>query len=335
MSQLSVSVVICAHADDRWDDTLAAAASVRGQSHPAKELIIVVDYNRPLYERLRAALPDAAVLENRDRQGLSGGRNTGIAASTGEVIAFLDDDAVADVNWLKCLVDAYTDPSVAGVGGLTRPAWDTERPAWFPQEFDWVIGCTYIGMPTHRAPVRNVLGGNASFRRDVFEQVGGFISGIGRDWGKRPLGCEETEFCIRLRQRMPEAVLLFDEQALIWHRVRADRRRFGYYGSRCYAEGLSKAMVTREVGADDGLSSERRHASRTLPRGVAHGLADAVRGDLSGFTRAGAIVAGLAAVTAGYVAGTVSGGSVPRWRRPGLINPGMTRAASSASGRLR
>ena len=181
MSQLSVSVVICAHADDRWDDTLAAAASVRDQSHPAKELIIVVDYNRPLYERLRAALPDAAVLENRDRQGLSGGRNTGVAASTGEVVAFLDDDAVADADWLKCLVDAYTDPIVAGVGGLTRPAWDTARPAWFPQEFDWVIGCTYLGMPTLRAPVRNLLGGNASFRRDVFEHVGGFISGIGRD----------------------------------------------------------------------------------------------------------------------------------------------------------
>jgi hypothetical protein len=134
---------------------------------------------------------------------------------------------------------------------------------------------------------------------------------------------------------MPGAVLLFDEQALIWHRVRADRRRFGYYGSRCYAEGLSKAMVTREVGADDGLSSERRHASRILPRGVAHGLADAVRGDLSGLTRAGAIVAGLAAVTAGYVAGTAGGGSLPRWRRPGLIGPGVTRAASSAAGRPR
>ena len=80
-------------------------------------------------------------------------------------------------------------------------------------------------------------------------------------------------------------------------------------------------MVTREVGADDGLSSERRHASRTLPRGVAHGLADAVHGDLSGLARAGAIVAGLAAVTAGYVAGTVSGGSAPRSRRPGRAAP--------------
>ena len=332
MSQLSVSVVICAHANDRWDDTLAAAASIRAQSHPAKELIVVVDYNRPLYERLRTALPDAVVLENDERQGLSGGRNTGIAASTGEVIAFLDDDAVADVNWLRCLVDAYTDPSVAGVGGLTLAAWDTERPAWFPHEFDWVIGCTYIGMPTRRAPVRNVLGGNASFRRDVFEQVGGFISGIGRDLGTRPLGCEETEFCIRLGQQIPGAVLLFDEQAIIWHRVRDERRRFSYYRSRCYAEGLSKAMVTRVVGADDGLSSERRHASRALPQGVGRGLADALRGDISGFARAAAIVAGLATVTAGYLAGAVSGGIAPR-RPPLTIGTGPTRAAASAPGR--
>ncbi len=54
---LSASVIINAHADDRWDDTLAAVASVNAQSHPAKELIVVVDYNRPLYERLKAALP--------------------------------------------------------------------------------------------------------------------------------------------------------------------------------------------------------------------------------------------------------------------------------------
>ncbi len=220
LTMLSASVIICAHADDRWDDTLAAVASVHAQSHPAKELIVVIDYNRPLYERLKAALPEAMVIENDHQQGLSGGRNTGIAAATGQVVAFLDDDAIADVNWLKCMIDAYTDASVAGVGGRTLPSWDSDRPAWFPEEFDWVIGCTYIGMPTRRAPVRNLLGGNASFRREVFDKVGGFTSGIGRGQGKRPLGCEETEFCIRLNQQLPGSVLLFDEQALIWHRVR-------------------------------------------------------------------------------------------------------------------
>jgi glucosyl-dolichyl phosphate glucuronosyltransferase len=324
---LSASVIICAHADDRWDDTLAAVASVHAQSHPAKELIVVVDYNRPLHERLKAALPEAVVIENDHQQGLSGGRNTGIAAATGQVVAFLDDDAIADVNWLKCMIDAYTDASVAGVGGRTLPSWDSDRPAWFPEEFDWVIGCTYIGMPTRRAPVRNLLGGNASFRREVFDQVGGFTSGIGRGQSKRPLGCEETEFCIRLNQQMPGSVLLFDEQALIWHRVRDDRRRFAYYRSRCYAEGLSKAMVTRNVGTQDGLSSERTYATRTLPRGVRRGVTEALHGDRAGLGRAGAIVAGLASVTFGYAAG-VAGNT--RDRRRSLR--ALARAGAPGSG---
>jgi glucosyl-dolichyl phosphate glucuronosyltransferase len=215
MSRLSVSVIICAHTERRWDDTLAAVASVRSQSYPAKELIVVVDHNKSLYERLKAALPDATVAENREQQGLSGGKNTGIAMTSGQVVAFLDDDAIADANWLKFMVDSYNDPGVAGVGGLTLPKWDTQRPSWFPPEFDWVIGCTYAGMPAGRAPVRNLLGGNASFLRAVFDKVGGFKSGIGRAQGKRPLGCEETEFCIRLNQQMPGAVLLFDDRAMI------------------------------------------------------------------------------------------------------------------------
>src|SRR5262249_31640631 len=94
VSVLSVSVVICAHTERRWDATLAAAASVRGQSYPAKELIVVVDHNRRLFERLKSALPEAMVTENREQQGLSGGKNTGIAMASGEVVAFLDDDAV-------------------------------------------------------------------------------------------------------------------------------------------------------------------------------------------------------------------------------------------------
>jgi GT2 family glycosyltransferase len=313
---LSVSVVICAHTERRWDDTLAAAASVRSQSYAAKELIVVVDHNRPLYERLKSALPDAAVVENQEQPGLSGGKNTGIAMATGQVVAFLDDDAVADVHWLEAMIDSYQEPGVVGVGGLTLPKWDTQRPGWFPEEFDWVIGCTYVGMPAHRAPVRNLLGGNASFRREVFEKVGGFRSGIGRAQGKRPLGCEETEFCIRLNQQMPGAVLLFDNQAKIWHRVGAERSRFAYYRSRCYAEGLSKAMVTRSVGASDGLSSERRYTTRTLPHGVVRGLADAFHGDRSGAGRAAAIVAGLATVTAGYTVGVLTGEIGSRGRRP-------------------
>jgi len=304
-SGLSVSVVICAHQEERLADTIAAVNSVRRQSLPPAEIIVVADHNPVLHRLLTSALPDLVVAENQEARGLSGGRNTGIAMARGDIVAFLDDDAVADPGWLKFFADPYSDPAVIGVGGLTVPRWGTRRPSWFPAEFDWVVGCSYVGMPTSPAPVRNLHGGNASFRREVFGVVGGFRNGIGRSASSRPLGCEETELCIRLRQRLPGSVLFFDNRAVIWHKVPAARGRFTYFLSRCFAEGLSKAMVTRSVGIRDGLSTERSYSSRTLPAGIARGLAAAFRDDPAGLGRSAAIIAGLGAAGAGYCAGSV------------------------------
>src|ERR1700759_2979977 len=89
------SVVICVYTEDRWDQIVEAVQSVRGQSLPSAEIILVVDYNRALYERLIAAMPDVTVVENTDAKGLSGARNTGAALAKGAIITFLDDDATA------------------------------------------------------------------------------------------------------------------------------------------------------------------------------------------------------------------------------------------------
>lgn len=301
MNVRDYSVVICVYTEDRWDQICAAVQSLRVQTFKPAQIILVVDYNSTLYKRLVNAMPDVTVVENTDSKGLSGARNTGVALARTEIVAFLDDDATADHDWLKYINDAYADPAIFGVGGMTLPNWQTARPWWMPEEFYWVIGCNYEGMPPSGAPVRNLLGGNMSFRRSVFDLVDGFQSGIGRSIGKRPLGCEETEFCIRLGQQSPGALLVIEQKATISHFIPVTRCRFSYFLSRCYAEGISKAQVTAKVGSGDGLSSERTYVTKTLPIGIIKGVVDALRGRPAGLGRAGAIIAGVSVTSTGYL----------------------------------
>jgi glucosyl-dolichyl phosphate glucuronosyltransferase len=302
-----ISVIICAYTEHRWDDLVAAVASVQAQTLPAQEIIVVVDHNPALLAQTRGLVGVTAV-ENHHPRGLSGARNSGSAVARGAVIAFLDDDAVAAPDWLARLAAGYANPAVMGVGGAIEPCWEAGRPPWFPEEFDWVVGCTYRGMPTEAQPVRNLIGANMSFRREVFTLAGGFQTGIGRV-GSLPLGCEETELCIRLRQRAPGAVLQYDPLARVAHRVPAGRATWGYFRARCHAEGISKALVSDLVGQQSALSSETAYVARVLPAGVARGLARAIfKGERAGALRAAAIVTGLGSTTLGYLRG-----SAPRY----------------------
>ncbi|MHB1005738.1 MAG: glycosyltransferase family 2 protein [Chloroflexota bacterium] len=196
----SISVIIRTYTEARWDSLLAAVSSARQQTRPPEEIVLVVDHNQKLYERLRTAVPMAVVVENRGAAGSSGAWNAGIQAATGEIIAFIDDDAVAAPDWLAELERGYRQPETIGVGGAILPMWLDGRPRWFPDEFAWVVGCTYRGLPEDETSVRNLIGCNMSFRREAFDLAGGFLGaeqGIGH-MGASPIGGDETEFCIRL-----------------------------------------------------------------------------------------------------------------------------------------
>jgi len=303
--ELEISVVICAYTEERWNELLASVESVQQQTLPPVEIIVVIDHNDALYQRARKILKNSMVIENQEVRGLSGARNSALALAKGSVIAFIDEDATASPDWLQTLNANYQDKTVLGVGGQVKPAWQIGRPAWFPEEFDWVVGCTYRGLPEQTAPVRNLIGCNMSFRREVFSSVGGFRNGIGRI-GTLPVGCEETELCIRARKFWPERNFIYDSKAVVLHRVPQKRSNLNYFLSRCYSEGLSKALVSRFTGPRSGLNSEWKHVIKVLPLGVLKGIQDAiVQGDGSGFGRAGAIISGLFFTIVGFLIGLV------------------------------
>lgn len=298
-----VTVVVCAYTEERWSDIGRALASIEAQTRPAREVIVVIDHNPALLDRACATFAGVRVMENQEVRGLSGAKNTGLRAATSPVIAFLDDDAVADPEFLAHVERHHARPGVLGVGGFLTPEWSGPAPRWFPPEFLWVVGCSYVGQPTRAAPVRNLFGGFMSLRRDVLERVGGFDTGLGR-LGTLPTGGEETELCIRAAQALPGQVFMYEPLARASHRVPACRARWRYFCSRCYHEGVSKSRITSRVGAADGLSAERAYVRQVLPRGVVRGLWAAVQNrDLYGPVRSANIVAGLLATAAGYGVG--------------------------------
>ncbi len=313
---VTATVVICVYTEKRWDDIVAAVGSVAAQDVRALETLVIVDHNAVLLSRAQQEFGPRGlrVLPNCHKQGLSGARNTAIAEAAGDVVVFLDDDAEARPGWLAALLAPYSDPTVAAVGGVAHPRWPTNRPRVLPGaapydpnatgELDWIVGCTYTGQPERQAEVRNLMGCNMSFRREVFDRVGGFAEDIGRI-GKNPLGCEETELCIRARQayqRAGEKIrIVFEPAAAVDHRVSADRVEWAYLRRRSWAEGLSKAAVSKLVGSDDALATERSYVAKVLPAAV---LREVKEGRVSS---AAAVVTALACTTAGYVRGKLPG----------------------------
>lgn len=300
----SVSVVICAYTLDRWADLAAAVDSVRAQRPAPTELLVVIDHNPELAEKAARAWNDVRVLVSGGPPGLSGARNSGVAAASGDLVAFLDDDATAEPGWLAALIEPYADARVVATGGWASPKWDGAPPRWFPPEFLWVVGCSHRGLPTEPAPVRNPIGCSMAFRRAAILEAGGFRPEIGRI-GLHPVGGEETELCIRIGSRHPDSVVILSPAARVRHRVPASRATWRYFRSRCYQEGRSKALISRLAGAGPALATERRYTLRVLPGGFLRGLGDLLHGDPSGPLRSFAIAAGLTVTTGGFVAARI------------------------------
>src|SRR5579863_174815 len=143
---MSVSVIICAYTEDRWALLVKAVESVQKQTRQPLEILICIDHNEALFSRAGTFWsedhddPDlpVTVMVNKYDGHLGSARNTAAEVARGDILAFLDDDAAADDDWLETLLPVYEDDAVVAVGGAPHPVYETRRPRWFPFEFDWV-----------------------------------------------------------------------------------------------------------------------------------------------------------------------------------------------------
>lgn len=266
---MKVSVIICAYSFERFDDLQEGIESILNQTYKDVELIISVDHNDELLAELQSLSQTKNVMfsKNKGVRGLSDTRNAGIRKAQGDIIAFIDDDAVADKKWVEYLVQNYADENIMAVGGRIIPMWEEDRPWWFPEEFNWIVGCSYKGLPEVKCEMNNLIGCNMSFRSIVFEEVEGFSTSVGRV-GKNALGGEETELCLKIKANIENAKIIYEPTALVYHKVPISRCNINYLFRRAYGQGLSRARITNMLKKNSTLSFETKYLAYLLTKTI-------------------------------------------------------------------
>lgn len=295
----TVSVVICAYTEDRWRQLKKSVASVEAQTSPPIEIIVCIDHNEELLRRSeeyfgkgRPASPvPLSVLANKYNGRLGSARNTAAEFASGEVLAFLDDDAAAAADWLDRLIAPYDDEQVGAVGGAPLPVFEVSRPRWFPHEFDWVFGCAYQGLPLTRALLAHLIGANMSARRSVLLAVDGFHSD----------DHDDMDMCHRIAYARYK--VLYEPLAVVHHFVPATRTTWRYFWRRCYLVNKGKVEAFANMHEASSLSAELNFVARTLTTGVLTETRSVIRGDPYGLARAGAMIAGIALAGLGHLSG--------------------------------
>lgn len=314
-----LSVIICCFSDERLGGLIESVDAAREQLGEGDEVVVVVDHNPRMHADLvNRYTDDVRVAANAEIQGLSGARNTGSSLADGEILVFVDDDARLRPGSLAAVRRAFADPDVLGVGGRVVADWQAGRPGWFPDEFGWVVGCDYRGLPGDGASIRNPIGAAMAVRRTELAEVGGFSARLGR-MGAVPAGCEETLMGIELQRRYPAGRIVRCEGLTVDHIVTEQRGTLGYFLSRCRHEGRSKAVLTQMVGTDHGLAAERAYVIRTLSTGALRYVKTAAAGDGAALPRVAVMILGLlvtaGATAAASVTARVGGGAGTTARR--------------------
>lgn len=231
---------------------LRSLMSQKGLSIPAEVVVVdngSTDDTAALVAREGRTAPVPVRYLYEPRPGLSYARNAGSAAARGEVVAFLDDDAWAEPEWLAELWDVYaTDPAVACVGGRIVLDWpDRPRPAWLRPSFWGLLGAYDLGPRRRDLGAGDLLpfGGNISFRRSVFEARGGFRTELGRRGARLGAG-EEVELCVRVLRAGHRVVYAPD--AVVHHLVLPHRLERGFFRRLARDSGMADTWVALARG---------------------------------------------------------------------------------------
>ena len=249
----SLSVVVCTH--NRPLDLERCLEAIAALMDPV-EVVVVDSASQPPCRELVAGY--AARVENlsyvrEDRPGHSRARNRGIATASGDVIAFLDDDASPRPDWARRIVAPFeADPAIGCVGGACHPVFpDSTKPDWLSDRLLQFAAITRFGSEAREASssVEWPFGANMAFRREALAETGPFSETLGRE-GTNLLSGDDSALIESVRRAGWKIWL--EPSAVVDHAVHAERCRSGYYWRRLWWQGITRAR-TKDARVAVGL----------------------------------------------------------------------------------
>lgn len=279
----AVTAVICTrNRAARYLPRAVASLLAQGDDAGAFEVLVVdndsSDPTRRVVDDLIAAAPPTGPRLRyafEPRVGLSHARNRALAEARAPVVAYLDDDAVADPGWVAVIARRFAeDGALAALSGPVLPIWEAEPPAWLPDRLHGALGL--------RAAVDDgrLFGGNAAYRAATLRALGGFAPELGRR-GEALLQGEDDDVAARLAAA--GAPVAFEAAMLIRHHVPAARLRRAYLLRWALGSGRSQARI--RLASDDTPARRARSAAGALLRGekaALSGVLALLRGDRPG-----------------------------------------------------
>jgi glycosyltransferase involved in cell wall biosynthesis len=246
--QPSATVVICTHNRVRYLEQ--ALEGLRKQTLPANLFEVLVVDNCSTDDTPMVARGAAATLKNlrycrEDELGLSYARNRGLREATGDYIAYLDDDAVPDPDWLAAALDTFGSggSKIGIVGGRVLPLWETPRPAWLIDDLLPYLTIIDLGDEVQEVDsITGIVGANMVFPRTLLIKMGGFPTQLGRK-GKRLLSNEEL--VLKCKLKTAGYLAIYNPRAMVHHIAPRQRLTRRWFLNRLYWQGESDALWWR------------------------------------------------------------------------------------------
>jgi glucosyl-dolichyl phosphate glucuronosyltransferase len=220
--------------------TLADVLRTLAEQDAELEIVVVDDGSTADLAPVVAAAALPVRLERQAPSGLNAARDRGVAATTGEIVAFLDDDVLVAPGWARAVLDAFERTGCAGMAGRIDLLCEAEPPRWLTARRRRYLSELDLGDAPQVLTGETPVGANCAVARAAHAAVGGFRAGLDRS-GATLISNGELEFFARVRARV--GALVYEPAAAVRHRVPPERLTRRWFLRRAYAQGISDELL--------------------------------------------------------------------------------------------